>query len=64
MAVQKVKVVNKEGAAGYIGFLTWLGALIYFVNQVDGFWNIILAFLKACVWPAIFIYQVFTKIGL
>jgi len=27
------------------------------VNQVDGFWNIIFALLKAAVWPAIFVYN-------
>ena len=31
---------------------------VYFVNQVDGFWNIILALLKAAVWPAILVYNI------
>lgn len=64
MAKEKVKVVNKDGALGYFGFLTWVGALVYFVGQVDGFWNIILAFLKACVWPAILMFEVFTQLNL
>jgi len=56
---KKVKVVNKDGATGFVFFLAWIGALVYFVGQVDGFWNIIVAFLKACVWPAYLIYKAF-----
>ena len=58
--VQKVKVTNQDGALGFFGFITWVGAVVYFVGQVDGFWNIILAFLQACVWPAFFIHRVLT----
>ena len=53
----KVKVVN-QGPTGFAFFLAWIGAVVYFVGQVDGFWNIILAFLKACVWPAYVLYHV------
>jgi len=54
----RVKVINKKGPAGFVFFVAWIGALVYFVGQVDGFWNIILAFLKACVWPAFVVYHV------
>jgi hypothetical protein len=53
----KVKVVN-QGPVSFVFFVAWVGALVYFVGQVDGFWNIILAFLKACVWPAIVMHRV------
>lgn len=49
---------RKEGAAGFTLFATFIGAAVYFVNQVDGFWNIIVAIIKAMVWPAILIYNV------
>lgn len=55
--------MKKNGPAGWFAFMTWIGALVYFVNQVDGFWNIILAFLKACVWPAILIYNVLSAVS-
>jgi hypothetical protein len=60
----KVKVINKDGAFGFFGFLTWIGALVYFVGQVDGFWNIVVAILKACVWPAIIIHRVLTLLSI
>ena len=56
MGASKVKVVN-QGPSGYIFFVAWVGALFYFVSQVDGFWNIVLAFLKSFVWPAIVLFR-------
>ena len=62
--IKKVKVVNQAGPAGFVLFLAWIGAVVYFVGQVDGFWNIILAFLKSIIWPAIVTYEVFVRLGL
>ena len=53
-----VKIVNK-GSAGGVYFLAYIGAAVHFVGAVDGFWNIILALLKAAVWPAFLINKVF-----
>jgi len=52
-----VKVIDKSGPTGFVLFVAWFGALVYFVGQVDGFWNIIVAFIKACVWPAYLLYH-------
>lgn len=54
-----IKINNKkDGAAGFTLFMSFIGAATYFVNQVDGFWNVIGAVLKAVVWPAILMYNV------
>ncbi len=53
-----VKVINDHGSSGFVLFMAWIGAVVYFVSKVDGFWNVILAFLKACVWPAYVLYYV------
>ena len=45
---------------GFFGFLTFIGAAVYFVEQVSGFWPVVAAILKAIVWPAFLIYKVFT----
>lgn len=62
---KSVKIINKgqvvKGSSGPIGgiyFLTLIGAAVYFVGRVDGFWNIILAILKAFIWPALVTYNV------
>jgi len=56
---KSVKVINKGGGPfGWIFFTAWIGALVYFVGKVDGFWNIVLAFLKSIVWPAYVLHHV------
>lgn len=59
MPKKDVKVVNK-GGAGMFFLLTYFGALVYFINKVDGFWHIVFAFLQAAVWPAVLVYRIFT----
>jgi len=54
-----IKVVNTDSPAGFIFFLTYIGAAVHFVGKVDGFWNILLALLKAAVWPAFLINKIF-----
>ena len=48
-----------KGAGGGVYILTYIGAAAHFVGNADGFWNIILALLKAVVWPAFLINKVF-----
>lgn len=57
--VEKVKIVEKVRPAGGVFFLTYIGAAVHFVSQVDGFWNIVLALMKAAVWPAFLINRIF-----
>lgn len=62
MAKEKVKVAYKD-SGNMVYCLGIIGALFYYVGQVDGFWNIILAILKAFVWPAFFVYDILQYIG-
>jgi hypothetical protein len=48
---------NYSSASNGAVFLAFVGALIYFVQQASGFWEVILGFLKACVWPALVTYH-------
>ncbi|MBP7857490.1 MAG: hypothetical protein WAW63_05960 [Candidatus Saccharimonadales bacterium] len=43
--------------------LGMLGALVFYVQQADGFWPIILAVLKAIVWPVFFVYDVLVLVS-
>jgi hypothetical protein len=40
----------KCGCGGFY-FLGALGSAIYFISNTSGFWNVVLAILKAIVWP-------------
>lgn len=37
--------------------LGFIGAAIYYISTATGFWNGVLGILKACVWPAILVYE-------
>ena len=54
------KAVNRGGPPVFAFFLTYFGALVYFVDKANGFWEVVLAFLQAAVWPALLINKIFT----
>lgn len=58
-----VKVINKGGPFGGVYFLTIIGAAIYFVQNSEGFWGVMLALLKALVWPAFVTYEALNLLG-
>lgn len=55
-----VKVIEKRGPAGFVFLLTYIGALVYFIDKANGFWEVVLSFLQALVWPALLINKIFT----
>lgn len=44
-------------------FLAFIGAAVFFISQANGFWEGVLGFLKAMVWPAFLIYELFTALS-
>lgn len=59
-----VKVINKAGPTGFIFFLAYIGAAIYFIEQSSGgFWEVALGFLQAIVWPVYVMYHVLQLLG-
>lgn len=55
----KIKVINDHGPLGFVLFMAYMGAAVYFVQQSSGFWGFIWALIKAIAWPGILIYQAF-----
>jgi hypothetical protein len=47
-----------KGGCGAVYGLGFIGAAIYFISQTSGFWNVILAILKSCVWPVFVVMKV------
>lgn len=59
----KVKVIDRA-PTGFIFFLAYIGAAIYFIQQSNGgFWEVILGLLQAAVWPVYAIYHVLGLLG-
>jgi hypothetical protein len=45
------------GGGGAVYGLGLIGALIYYIQQAEGFWMGVLGILKALVWPAFVVYD-------
>jgi len=59
-----MKESNRKGkgmssSAGPIYFFGLIGALVYYLQVADGFWRVVLAVLKAFVWPAFLTHDLF-----
>lgn len=50
------------GGCGY--FLGFLGAAVYYIQTATGFWDGVLGFLKAIVWPAFLVHGLLKFLGL
>jgi hypothetical protein len=48
---------------GFVMFVAFIGAFIYFSQQADNFGGILLAFIKALVWPGFLVYHVLQTLG-
>jgi len=55
---------HKHAGSGGFYFLALIGAAVYYVQQVSGFWPTVLSILKAIVWPAFLIYEVFSRLAM
>jgi hypothetical protein len=40
-----------------------IGALVYYIQQADGFWAVVLGILKALVWPGFVVYDLLKFLG-
>lgn len=54
---------GSAGAAGggAVYGLGLIGALIFYFQQADSFWEFILGFFQALVWPAFLVYELFVS---
>ena len=59
----KAQIINNGGPCGFVFFVAFIGAAVYFVHQSSGFWGFILAILKAIVWPAYAVYHGLMLLG-
>jgi hypothetical protein len=57
------KVINDHGPMGFVFFVAFIGAAVYFVQQASGFWASIGAIFQAMVWPAYVVYHALQLLG-
>ena len=56
------KIVHEGGPSGAIYGLGLIGAAVFFISQATGFWGGVVGFLKALVWPAFLVYELFKSL--
>lgn len=54
---------NECKTSGTLYFLGFIGAAVYFISKATFFWMGVLGILKALVWPAFLVYQLFTYLS-
>ena len=55
--------VHRDGAAGAVYGLGFIGAAIFYISQAGTFMEGVIGFLKALVWPAYLVYEAFKYLG-
>lgn len=58
-----VKAMNQHGPMGFVMFVAFVGALVYFLQQANDFGDVLFAFIKALVWPGFIVYHVLQLLG-
>lgn len=52
-----------NASSGAVYGMGLIGAAIYFISQACGFWEGVIGFLKAIVWPVFLVWEAFEKLG-
>ena len=61
---KKIKVDGGAGQLGFIFFLCYVGAAAYFIDESSGaFLDVIVALIKAIVWPAFLVFHAMSGLG-
>ena len=53
----------KDNSMSAVYGLGFLGAAVYYITQASGFFGIVVALLKAIVWPAFLVYELLKFVG-
>ncbi len=60
----KKKNMCGSECGGMFYFLGFIGAAVYNISNSTGFWNGVLGFLQALVWPAFVIFELMKHLGM
>lgn len=60
---KSTETINQHAPAGFVMFVGFVGALLYFLRSANDFGDVLLAFVKAIVWPGIVVYHVLLSLG-
>ena len=63
MKDKKITKPSSGGGGNAVYSMGMVGSAIYYIQQADGFWAVIVALLKALVWPAFVVYDLLKFMG-
>ena len=52
-----------QGCGGAVYGLGFIGSAVYYISTATGFWNGVVGFLKAIVWPALLVFELLKFLG-
>lgn len=58
-----IKIINQHGPMGFVMFVAFVGAFVYFSQLAHNFGDVLFAFVKAVVWPGFLVYHVLQLLG-
>lgn len=59
------QAINQGGGPiGFVLFVAWIGALVYFVQNSVGFGGFVVGVLQSFVWPALVMHRVLELLAL
>ncbi len=62
--VKKDRVYAYNSSGGAVYGLGFIGAVVYYISNATGFWVGVFGILKALVWPAFMVYNIFKFLGI
>ena len=57
------RVIADHGPLGFVFFVAFIGAAVYFVEKSEGFWGFFGAIFQAIVWPGFVVYHALKLLG-
>lgn len=60
---KKIENHAGNGAGGALYFVGFIGALVYFWQQANGFWDYVIAVFQAIFWPAFLVYELLKSLN-
>ena len=58
----KTSAEKSTASGGFVYCTGFIGAAVYYISHATGFWIGTLGFLKALVWPAFLVYEIFERL--
>lgn len=60
---KRIRVTADNGTLGFVAFVAYVGAVVYFLQGAKHAGDVIYAFIEAAVWPGIVVFYALKAFG-